>query len=201
MQTSLKNTIQEIISVVAFSLAIVIPIRFFVAQPFVVSGASMNNTFNNGNYLIIDELSYRFNEPQRGDVIVFNVPPKGLELSHYDTDKTIYYIKRIIGLPGETVEILGDKVKIYNKKNPEGIVLDEPYAYIDKLSPNSESFSSINEKIELENNEYFVMGDNRHNSSDSRFWGALPKENIKGRTFIRLFPITAISVFPGEYNY
>ena len=179
MQSSIKKSIQEIVSVVALSLAIVIPIRVFIAQPFVVSGESMSKTFSDGNYLIVDELSYRFDNPQRGDVIVFKVPPKGLELSHYDTSKTVYFIKRIIGLPGETVEILGDSVKIYNKENPDGKTLDEPYAFIDKSSANTDIFSSINEKVVLGPDEYFVMGDNRHNSSDSRFWGTLPKENIK----------------------
>ncbi|MFA5934615.1 MAG: signal peptidase I [Candidatus Paceibacterota bacterium] len=200
MQSSIKKSFQEIVSVVALSLAIVIPIRVFIAQPFVVSGESMSQTFSDGNYLIVDEVSYRFDIPQRGDVIVFKVPPRGLETSHYDTNKTVYFIKRIIGLPGETVEIVGDTVKIYNDKNPEGMLLDEPYAYIDKLSPNSEIFSEINQKNELGANEYFVMGDNRHNSSDSRFWGTLPEENIKGRALVRLFPLTNISILPGEHN-
>ena len=200
MKSPIKKVLEEAISVVALSLAIVIPIRVFIAQPFVVSGESMSKTFSNGNYLIVDELSYRFDTPQRGDVIVFKVPLKGLEISHYDTDKTIYFIKRIVGLPGEIVEILGDEVKIYNDKNPEGMTLDEPYAYIDKTSPNSNTFSEINEKVVLGKDEYFVMGDNRHNSSDSRFWGILPKENIKGRAFVRLLPVTNISILPGEYN-
>jgi signal peptidase I len=201
MQQPIKEVIQEIISVVAISLAIVIPIRVFIAQPFVVSGESMSQTFSNGNYLIVDELSYRFDNPQRGDVVVFKVPPQGLELSKYDTDKTVYFIKRIIGLPGETVEIIGDRVKIYNKENPEGIILDEPYAYIDKLSPNANTFENMSQENQLEEGQYFVMGDNRHNSSDSRFWGGLQKENIKGRAFLRLFPLSNISVFPGKYNY
>ncbi len=196
----IKIFIQEVVSVVVLSLAIVIPIRVFIAQPFMVSGESMYKTFNDGNYLIVDELSYRFNNPQRGDVIVFKVPPKGLELSNYDQGKTIYFIKRIIGLPGETIEIKGDEVKIYNKSNGDGVILDEPYAYMDKLSPNSVVFSDIEKTIELSQNEYFVMGDNRYNSSDSRFWGVLPEENIKGRAFLRLFPVNNISVLPGEYN-
>ncbi len=196
----IKIFIQEVVSVVALSLAIVIPIRVFIAQPFMVSGESMYKTFKDGNYLIVDELSYRFDEPQRGDVIVFKVPPKGLELSNYKTDKTVYFIKRIIGLPGETVEVQGDKIKIYNDSNKDGFILDEPYAYIDKLSPNSTIFSDINKRVSLSESEYFVMGDNRYNSSDSRFWGALPEENIKGRAFLRLFPVNNISVLPGDYN-
>lgn len=196
----IKIFIQEVVSVVALSLAIVIPIRVFIAQPFMVSGESMYKTFKDGNYLIVDELSYRFDKPQRGDVIVFKVPPKGLELSNYKIDKTVYFIKRIIGLPGETVEVQGDKIKIYNDSNKDGFILDEPYAYIDKLSPNSTVFSDINKRVSLSESEYFVMGDNRYNSSDSRFWGTLPEENIKGRAFLRLFPINNISVLPGNYN-
>jgi signal peptidase I len=196
----IKIFIQEVVSVVALSLAIVIPIRVFIAQPFMVSGESMYKTFKDGNYLIVDELSYRFDKPQRGDVIVFKVPPKGLELSNYKIDKTVYFIKRIIGLPGETVEVQGDKIKIYNDSNKDGFILDEPYAYIDKLSPNSTVFSDINKRVSLSESEYFVMGDNRYNSSDSRFWGTLPEENIKGRAFLRLFPINNISVLPGDYN-
>ncbi len=196
-QPKKKNIIKETISVIIISLAIVIPIRSFVAQPFLVSGASMDNTFQNGNYLIVDELSYKFENPQRGDVIVFKVPPAGLELQHANSSSTVYYIKRIIGLPGETVEVNGDEIKIYTASTT-GKVLTEPYIYINKdmLS----NFSNLKEKVILKENEYFVMGDNRHNSSDSRFWGTLPKENIKGRAFIRLFPLTEIGIFPGEYN-
>ncbi len=192
-----KSTFKEIVSIIVISLAIVLPIRAFVAQPFLVSGASMDNTFQNGNYLIVDELSYRFEEPKRGDVIIFKVPIAGLEAQHVSTNQTVYYIKRIIGLPGETVEINGDEVKISTgSSTPE--TLNEPYAYFDKNSGNY--FLNLKEKVTLGANEYFVMGDNRHNSSDSRIWGTLPKENIKGRAIFRLLPPTEIGIFPGEYR-
>lgn len=195
---STKKLIKETLSIVIISLAVVLPIRYFIAQPFVVSGDSMDNTFQNNNYLIVDELSYRFENPKRGDVIVFKVPPKGLELSNYSANKTVFFIKRIIGLPGDTVEINGDEVKITNKENPNGLVLNEPYAFINKLVPSA--FSNIKEKVTLGDGEYFVMGDNRHNSSDSRFWGVLPKEDIKGRVLTRLFPFNEISILPGAHN-
>lgn len=198
MQQSTKEFIKETLYIIIISLVIVLPIRTFIAQPYVVSGASMDNTLQNGNYLIVDEISYRFEEPKRGDVIVFKTPPKGLELQNLPLTKTVYYIKRVIGLPGETVEINGDEVKIYNKENPNGLVLTEPYIYINKLIPSP--FSQIKLKVTLKNGEYFVMGDNRHNSSDSRLWGTLPKENIVGSTYLRLFPFTEISVSPGEYG-
>ena len=198
MQPQTKTLIKEIATTLVASLIIVLPIRIFIAQPFVVDGASMDNSFHNGNYLIVDEVSYRFEDPKRGDVVVFKVPPKGLEIQKYPLDKTVYYIKRIIGLPGETVEINGDQVKIYNNQNPKGLVLNEPYIYIDPTASNL--FSQIHEKVILQTGEYFVMGDNRHNSSDSRFWGILPKDDLKGRAFLRLFPPTQLSVFPGVHN-
>ncbi len=193
-----KSTLKEIVSIIIISLAIVLPIRYFIAQPFLVSGASMDNTFQNGNYLIVDELTYRFQEPKRGDVIVFKVPESGLEAQHVDTKKTVYYIKRIIGLPGETVEINGDEVKISDGVSSTGKILNEPYAFFDEN--NGSYFKGIKEKVVLKPDEYFVMGDNRHNSSDSRIWGTLPKENIKGRAILRLLPPTKFGIFPGEFN-
>lgn len=192
-----KSLIKEVLSVVIISLIVVIPIRMYIAQPFVVSGQSMDKTLANGNYLIIDEVSYRFQEPKRGEVVVFRVPEEALALSNYNLDKKMFFIKRIIGLPGEKVEINGDSVKIFNDKNTEGIVLNEPYAFVDKLSP---YFKDIKKTITLKSDEYFVMGDNRHNSSDSRFWGPLKKENIKGKTFLRLWPFNRLAVTPGTYS-
>jgi signal peptidase I len=193
-----KSFIKETLYIVVLAFVIVLPFRIFIAQPYIVSGSSMDNTFQNGNYLIINEISYRFNEPQRGEVIVFKTPPKGLEIQGVSETKIVYYIKRIIGLPGETVEIDGDTVKIYNSEFPEGKLLDEPYVYIEDST--SSPFSKIKQKITLNKDEYFVMGDNRHNSSDSRLWGILPKKNIIGKTYLRLFPFNKISVNTGEYN-
>ncbi len=195
-----KSFFKETLYIVVISLIIVLPIRAFIAQPYVVSGASMDNTYQDGNYLIIDEISYRFQLPKRGEVIVLKAPASALELQKVPITQTVYYIKRIIGLPGETVEINGDEVKIYNKENPDGKVLNEPYVNIDKNVPSQ--FSEIKEKITLKDNEYFVMGDNRHNSSDSRLWGVLPKANIIGKSYIRLFPFNEIGTNPGDYfNY
>jgi signal peptidase I len=195
---TIKEFIKETLYIVVLSLVIVLPIRTFIAQPYIVSGASMDNTYQNGNYLIVDEISYRFEEPKRGDVIVFKTPPAGLELQKLPLTKTVYYIKRIIGLPGETVEINGDEVKIYNKENPDGEILTEPYININKLIPSQ--FSDIKLKTTLKDGEYFVMGDNRHNSSDSRLWGILPRANIVGKSYLRLFPFNEISISPGDYD-
>lgn len=195
---SFKNFIKETLSVVILSLVIVLPIRLYIAQPFIVSGQSMDKTFADKQYLIIDQLTYRFiQEPKRGEVIVFRVPEEALILSNYTLNKKMYFIKRIIGLPGETVEIKNNTVTIYNETQPNGFNLEENYVFWDKLLPNRET----NLKVTLAEDEYFVMGDNRNNSSDSRFWGPLKKIYIKGRPIIRLFPFTKIDIFPGYSQF
>ncbi len=172
----------ELIRFAIIVLIIAIGVRVFVAQPFIVSGASMVPTFQDHNYLIVDEISYRFEKPQRGDVIIFHPPgqPTG-----------IYYIKRIIGLPGETIKITAGKVSIINSEHPDGFVLDEPYL-------KNISYETMSKT--LGTSEYFVMGDNRPESSDSRVWGTLPAQNIVGRAFLRLLPFTDVGVFPGTYH-
>lgn len=165
-------------------LIVVLPIRFFVAKPFIVSGASMDPTFATWHYLIIDQLSYRLHEPARGDVITFRFPQ----------DPSRFFIKRIIGLPGETVELNGYEVTIKNAEHPEGLVLDEPYV----ADKNQKRTNMI---ITLSDDEYFVMGDNRLESADSRYWGPLEKNRIIGRAFVRLFPFNEIGILPGSTTY
>ncbi len=177
-----ENQLVEIIRFSVIALLIVIPIRMFVAQPFIVSGASMETTFHTGEYLIVDQVSYHIEPPARGDVIIF----------HYPKDPSKYFIKRVIGLPGETVIIEGSKVTIQNKENPNGFVLNEPYIK-SMLDDNS-----MSEK--LGNHEYFVMGDNRDESSDSRSWGVLQEGGIVGRAFVRLFPPSTIGTMPGAID-
>ena len=138
-------------------------------------------TFHNGEYLIIDELSYIIGTPSRGDVIVFRYP----------NDTKRFFIKRIIGLPNEEISIEKGEVTIKNKENPDGFKLTEPY---------------INEKFDTTTsfktgaNEYFVLGDNRNRSSDSRVWGTLPKDLIIGRAYLRLLPFEEVSYLPGAYK-
>lgn len=162
-------------------LLIVVPLRLFVAQPFVVSGLSMFPTFNDKDYLIVDELTYHFRTPERGEVVIFHPP---------ENPKT-YYIKRVIGLPGETVTVQNGAVTIKNEANPEGFKLDQ--SFVTYLSTDSA-------EKKLGADEYFVMGDNRPQSYDSRFWTINLKRNeIVGRAFLRLFPPKAITVFPGAH--
>lgn len=166
------------------ALAIAIIVRFFIAAPYIVSGASMEPTFHAWNYLIVDRISYQFDEPQRGEIIVFKFP--------YDPSRSI--IKRVIGLPGETVILSEDAITIQNEQQPDGFVLDEPY--IDEMN-----FRPANMTVTLGESEYFVLGDNRSASADSRSWGALPREFIVGRAFARLFPFEEIDIWPGNATY
>lgn len=179
---SLKTEVWETIHFIFIALIIVIPIRIFVAQPFIVSGASMDPTFEENQYLIVDELSYRLEEPSRGDVVIFKYPRNPKQ----------YFIKRIIGLPGETV-IVGED-GIVSIKNASGAVvtLDEPYIIFKKDDSKSQTLGA---------NEYFMMGDNRAGSFDSRAWGPVKRDLIVGRALARLFPFSTISIFPGEFRY
>lgn len=158
------------IAIVALLFAFAV--RAFIFQPFLVHGASMEPNFRNGDYLIVDEISYRLQEPKRGEVVVFRYP----------NDLSQRYIKRIVGLPGETVEVQGGKVMISGSSaDPQTFTLDEG-RYL--TGENTEG--SL--KVKLGGNEYFVLGDNRQFSSDSRIWGSLPRQDIIGRVFLRAFP-------------
>ena len=160
------------IRVLLISAAIIIPIRYFIAQPFVVRGASMEPSFEDREYLIVDEVSYYFRAPARGEAIVFRYP----------RDPRQFFIKRIIGLPGERVEIKGGRVTVLNSEYPDGFILQEEY-----LEPPGRA-THPDMKIALDEDGYFVLGDNRDFSSDSRLWGALPDELLVGRVVFRAWP-------------
>lgn len=169
----------EVIKMVILSLAIIVPIRYFLVQPFFVKGASMEDDFHNGDYVLIDELSYRFNSPERGEVIVFRSPQ----------DTSQFFIKRIIGLPGETIQIRNNEMVITNEQDPKGFILDES-AYLDKGQTTAGDF-----KINIDANEYFVLGDNRSHSSDSRIWGAVNRNLVIGKVFLRAWPLNKVDTF------
>ncbi len=177
-----ESSFGELVRFAVIALIIVLPIKCFVITPFLVSGASMEDTFYDHDYLIVDRVSYRFDAPARSDVIIFRYP----------RDPSKYFIKRVIGLPGETIKIDGNSVTIINSEHPEGLVLDEPYA------DTTRAMGSLTQ--ELGEGEYFVMGDNRDASSDSRVWGTLEESKIIGRALLRLFPLNEVDLFPGSYD-
>lgn len=171
----------DLVKFAFIALLIILPFRLFIAQPFIVNGQSMTPTFDSGQYLIVDQISYAFQNPVRGDVVVFRFPE----------DKSKFFIKRIIGLPGETVTIENGSITIFNDEHPKGLELDEPYI---------DTSANTDMSVTLEPDEFFVMGDNREASSDSRLWGPLDRELIAGRPLVRLFPVGQFSILPGEYH-
>lgn len=176
-----ENFFTELLKFIVIAALIVFPIRFFVAQPFIVSGQSMDPTFANGQYLIVDELTYHIDQPQRGDVIIFRYPKNPSE----------FFIKRIIGLPGETVSIHNNTVAVQNASGTA--LLSEPYVVNQGDGPDA--------TYTVPDGQYFVMGDNRPESSDSRVWGFVPRQNIVGRALVRLLPIQFASILPGSTHY
>jgi signal peptidase I len=182
MSDTWKGLLKDLFTLALLIVVVVIPIRMFVVSPFVVDGESMHPTFENLDYLIVDELVYDFHAPQRGDVIVFRYPG----------DPSIFYIKRIIGLPGETVAINQGVVTITTAAG-QTFTLSEPYVVDQDVT--------YTKTVTLGTGQYFVMGDNRPNSSDSRVWGPLPRQNIIGRVDLRLLPVSRASFFPGATSY
>lgn len=187
--------ILELLKIFFLAFIIIIPVRVFLFQPFFVQGASMEPNFEDNQYLIVNEFGYKetnieianrnflkigsFRDLQRDDVIVFRYPKNPSQ----------FFIKRIVGLPEEKIEVKDNQVKIFNDENPEGFILDES----EYLSPNVKTLGDIT--LTLKDNEYFVMGDNRQFSSDSRFWGPVKKSNIVGKVLIRAWPLKKIEVF------
>ncbi len=170
--------LRELITFAVVALVIVVPIRLFIAQPFIVSGESMYPTFDTGEYLIVDQLSYKLREPSRGDVIIFRYPQ----------NPSKFFIKRIIALPGETLELIGSDVYITDTTGSR-FKIDEPYVTMHRDTTLT---------TELKDGDYFVMGDNRLASLDSRTWGPLPRDNIIGRAYVRLLPFDTIGFLPGH---
>ena len=176
-----KESWLDIAKFVLLTAVIVLPIRFYIAQPFMVSGPSMEPTFMNNDYLLVDAISYRFQKPKRGEVVVFKRP-----------EESKYLIKRVIGLPGETLKLENERITVINGENPEGFVLDQSFL--------SHTKSDFEMTVILDDNQYFVLGDNRPVSFDSRFWGPLEATSIIGRPVLRLYPFSKIGTFPGKVS-
>ncbi|MFH1193710.1 MAG: signal peptidase I [bacterium] len=186
-KTTIKSGLKyllELVHIVVVSLAIVIPIRYFLVQPFYVKGASMEPNFYDNEYLIIDELSFRLREPKRGEIVVFKYP----------NDPSQYFIKRVIGLPGETVEIKDGRVRVYQNEGSVGYYLNEGQ-YLSGVETVSDK------KFQIGANEYFVLGDNRPASLDSRIFGPVQDRLIVGRVWLRGWPVSKFRIFQNpDYN-
>ena len=177
MSSPIKGFVEfvwEVAKIVILAFAIVIPIRYFLFQPFVIQGSSMEPNFHEADYLIVDELSYRFRNPERGEVVVFKYP----------LDTTKRFIKRVIGLPGEIVEIRNGDV-IITSTIGQAVTLTEPYIPTNLKAPDMNPYK-------LGEGQYFVLGDNRPYSSDSQDWGELPAKNIIGKVELRLWPLNQL---------
>lgn len=168
----------EILEVILIAAATVFLIRSFLVQPFLVSGASMEPSFYNSDYLLVDEITYRFREPERGEVVVFKSP----------TAINTYFIKRLVGLPGERVSVKNGEVRIYPKSDDNFFVLKENY-----LEPDIKTFGDFD--VKLKNGQYFVLGDNRNFSFDSRSWGPLDGNRMVGLVRLRLWPLNKVMAF------
>ena len=136
----------------------------------------MEPNFNDGEYILTDKISYRFTKPKRGDVVIFKSP----------TNQNVDFIKRIIALPGEKIEIKNRNIIIYNSDNPDGFTLSEPYEFIEPISGGY--YLKDGKKVDVPIDNYIVIGDNRTHSFDSREWGLLPKNSLIGKAWIRYWP-------------
>lgn len=169
----------DLIKFVDILLIIAFVVRIYIFQPYIVEGKSMEPAFSGNEFLLVDRLSYRIHKPNRGDIVIFHPKLNGRisELS---------YIKRIIGLPGETVKISFGKVYINNK------IINEPY--LNGINTTTEDPQSLSQETALKENEFFVMGDNRSNSSDSRIIGPVDFSEFVGRAMVVLYPFDKIGV-------
>ena len=180
-ENSIWSIVWETLRYAIIAAIIIIPIRTFIAQPFVVSGSSMFPTFHDREYLIVNETAKYTGDYHRGDVVILKYP----------NDPSKYFIKRIIGLPGETVTIESGVVSITTATQTTPLVLHEPYVKNPKIDSSART---------LDNEEYFVMGDNRAQSSDSRVWGPVPRRDMDGKALLRLYPLNVIALFPGSLS-
>ena|SRR3989338_7523638 len=172
------SVVWKIVRYALIAAIIIIPVRTFIVQPFMVKGNSMYPTFHDKEYLIVNEFAKYVGEYHRGDVVILRYP----------IDPSKYFIKRVIGLPGETVTIADGIVTIESPTLASPLVLTEPYVKNPKID---------NSSLTLSAEEYFVMGDNRAESSDSRVWGPVPKDLMDGKALLRLFPFNAVRLYPG----
>jgi len=181
---SLGNFILEFVQSIVLALSVFVLLYLFVAQPNQVKGSSMEPNFTDGEYLLTDKLTYQFSTPQRGDVVVFKAPS-----TEACAEDECEYIKRIIGLPGDTVMVQGNKVYL------NGQLLDQKVIPEDFVTV-AGSFCQEGVEVTVPEGQYLVFGDNRSHSRDGREFGPINKELILGRAFFRYWPVKSIGLVP-----
>lgn len=181
-KSSIWSVLVDIIETIVVAAAIFVVVYLFLLQPHQVKGASMEPNLHDGEYILTDKITYRFNKPKRGDIVIFKSP----------TNPDVDFIKRVIALPGETIEIKNRTVIIYNSENPEGFTLSEPYQIIEPISGGS--YIREGKRVEVPEDNYIVIGDNRTHSFDSREWGTLLKKSIIGKAWLRYWPVNKFSI-------
>ena len=181
-RSSLWPTIVDIVETIVVAIAIFLVVYLFLLQPHQVKGASMEPNFHDGEYILTDKISYRFGEPRRGDIVIFKAP----------TNPDVDFIKRIIALPGEKVEIKNDKIVVFNNTHPDGFTLAEPYEIMEPITGGS--YLREGKTATVPANSYFVFGDNRTHSFDSREWGPVSRKAIIGKAWVRYWPVSRISI-------
>ena len=183
-----KSIVKEIFIFGLIAFGVVLPFRIYIAEPYIVDGASMDPTFETGDYLIVDKISHKLSRSDRNSVVVFKYP----------NDPSKNFIKRIIGLPGDIMTMKDGVVSVVNSENPKGFNVNQPYVVYKCLSLSSKCVSSFQKTLGPD--QYFVMGDNRQESFDSRSWGPVPANNILGKPVLRLWPLNQIEILPGQNN-
>ena len=188
----LENFIIDVLETVIIALSIFAVIYLFAFQPHEVNGQSMDGigNFHDGQYILTDKITYKFRDPQRGEVVVFKYP----------LDERYDYIKRIIGLPGEQIMLKENKVYIFNKEHPDGFELNESEFLAPTVITSGRAFLEEGAKITIPEGNYFVMGDNRPQSADSRTWGYVPENEIIGRSLFRYWPPSEMGVINSPEN-
>jgi signal peptidase I len=199
-----KLILKEVCIFIIIVVCIVLPFRQYIAKPYLVDGRSMDPTFATGDYLIVNEISYKLGTPTRNMVIVFgfpedpkNDPSRPFLARVFNPGKS--FIKRVIGLPGETVVMKNNVVTIINSEHPEGFTIDQSYVTLNCTPEAKSKYGCVSDITKtLGGDEYFVMGDNRAESYDSRYWGPLNKKYIIGKPVLRLLPLKQIGILPGN---
>jgi len=191
-KTSIWGYFVDVIETIVVAAAIFVIVYLFLLQPHQVRGASMEPNYHDGQYILTDKISYRFGDPERGDIIIFKSPT--------NTDQD--FIKRIIALPGEEIEIRDGKITIYNEADKDGFVLAEDYQTVQPTTTDSDRDGYLKEgiKTKVREGSYVVFGDNRPQSFDSRSWGEVPRNNIIGKAWLRYWPLSKLGFVKHE-NY